>query len=80
MSIIYREFLTSYEPFKEPYFCLAVAPGFCLRTGLTGEGIFAARLGEGGESIAPTLSSNIQNSPKKGEKYKKNRKKCNWRK
>jgi len=25
----------------------------------------------GGDSITPTLSSNIQNSPKKGEKYEK---------
>jgi hypothetical protein len=54
---------------KKPYFCLTVAPGFCLRIGQTEEGIFAAECG--GERITPTLSSNIQNSRKKGEKYEK---------
>jgi len=54
---------------KKPYFRLTVAPVFCLRIGQTEEGIFAAKCG--GESVTPTLSSNIQNSPKKAEKYEK---------
>jgi hypothetical protein len=55
---------------KEPYFCLTVAPGFCLRIGLTagGRGYWQRVWGA---SVTPTLSSNIQNSSKKAEKYEK---------